>query len=152
MESLYWFCFHANTFSDVNRMKLLVNDDPTTLSYWLNWRVFLCAVWVLAPMVIAAFIIWKHEHSGNSESDAGGNQQESSHIRSEKSWKPCLKEIHPVFLLCFRIIAFGLLLIAVSFDLALHGAELFHYYTQWVLLPLVIVFWTESCFKAPENS
>ncbi|XP_042023750.1 uncharacterized protein LOC121771017 isoform X1 [Salvia splendens] len=138
------------------QMKLLVNDDPTTLSYWLNWRVFLCAVWVLAPMVIAAFIIWKYEHSGNSESDAGENQQESSHIRSEKSWKPCLKEIHPVFLLCFRIIAFGLLLTAVSFDLALHGAELFYYYTQWTFTLVTIYFGLGSllsirgCFYSPK--
>ncbi|XP_042029086.1 uncharacterized protein LOC121776037 [Salvia splendens] len=137
-------------------MKLLVNDDPTTLSYWLNWRVFLCAVWVLTPMVVAVFLIWKYEHLGNSESDAGGNQHESSHIRSEKSWKPCLKRIHPIFLMCFRIIAFGLLLAAVSFDLALHGAELFYYYTQWTFTLVTIYFGLGSllsirgCFYSPK--
>lgn len=103
-----------------------MNDDTTTLSYWLDWRVFLCAIWVLAPMVVASFLIWKYEQSGKSESDAGW----SSRVRSDKSWKPCLKEIHPIFLMCFRLIAFCLLLVALSFDLALHGAELFYYYTQ----------------------
>lgn len=110
-------------------MKLVGNGDPTTLSYWLDWSVLLCAIWVLTPMVVAAFLIWKYEHSGNPKPD-GGNQQERSHVLSDKSWKPCLQEIHPIFLMCFRIIAFGLLLTAVSFDLALHGAELFYYYTQ----------------------
>lgn len=104
-----------------------MNDDPTTLSYWLTWSVFLCAVWVLTPTVVSAFLIWKYERSGNSDYDEGGNQHERL---SEKSWKPCLKEIHPIFLMCFRIISFILLLTAVSFDLALHGAELFYYYTQ----------------------
>ncbi|KAG6394239.1 hypothetical protein SASPL_144822 [Salvia splendens] len=115
-------------------MKLLVNDDPTTLSYWLNWRVFLCAVWVLTPMVIAAFLIWKYENLGNSELDAGGDQHESSHIRSEKSWKP-----------------------SVSFDLALHGAELFYYYTQWTFTLVTIYFGLGSllsirgCFYSPKT-
>lgn len=117
-------------FSVFNRMQLLMNDAPTTLSYWLNWRVFLCAIWVLTPMVVASFLIWKYEHSGNSGSDAGRNQQEGFRARNGKSWKPCLKEIHPIFLLCFRMIAFCLLLVSMSFDLALHGAEMFYYYTQ----------------------
>ncbi|KAH6792145.1 hypothetical protein C2S52_002622 [Perilla frutescens var. hirtella] len=121
-------------------MQLLENDDPTTLSYWLDWRVFLCAVWVLAPMVVASLLIWKYEHSGNSKSGAGGSRQESSHVHSDKSWKPCLKEIHPIFLMCFRIVAFCLLLVALSFDLALHGAELFYYYTQWTFTLVTIYF------------
>lgn len=111
-------------------MQLLVSDDPTTLSYWLNWRVFLCAIWVLTPMVVASFLIWKYEHPGNLESDGERTQQESSDVHYDKSWKPCLKEIHPIFLMFFRMIAFCLLLVALSFDLAIHGVELFYYYTQ----------------------
>lgn len=111
-------------------MQLLVAEDTNTLSYWLNWRVFMCAVWVVTPMIAASFIIWKYESSGNSESNGRRTQQESSLVHYDKSWKPCLKGIHPIFLMVFRMIAFSLLLVALSFDLAIHGAELFYYYTQ----------------------
>ncbi|KAI3474903.1 hypothetical protein Pfo_030214 [Paulownia fortunei] len=122
-------------------MQLLVSGDPTTLSYWLNWRVFLCAIWVLTPMVVASFLIWKYEHSDNIESDRGTTQQESSlSLQYNKSWKPCLKEVHPIFLMFFRMIAFCLLLIALSFDVAIHGVELFYYYTQWTFTLVTIYF------------
>ncbi|KAL0377410.1 UNVERIFIED_CONTAM: Anthranilate phosphoribosyltransferase, chloroplastic [Sesamum radiatum] len=123
------------------RMQLLGTDDPTTLSYWLNWRVVVCAVWVLAPMVVASFLIWKYEHSDYLESDGERTQQERSHIlHHDESWRPCLKGIHPIFLMFFRIVAFCLLLIALSFDLAVHGAELFYYYTQWTFTLVTIYF------------
>lgn len=120
----------ACTFSFHNRMQLLVNDDSTTLSYWLNWRVFLCAIWVLTPMVVASFLIWKYEYSGSLKTEGGRTEEENSSILHHRSWKPCLKEIHPVFLLVFRITAFCLLLVALSVDIAIHGFELFYYYTQ----------------------
>ncbi|XP_051121558.1 uncharacterized protein LOC127244974 [Andrographis paniculata] len=37
--------------------------DLTSLSYWLNWRVLSCVVWVLTPMIIVVLLIWKYEHS-----------------------------------------------------------------------------------------
>ncbi|KAL7140777.1 hypothetical protein ABFS83_08G009600 [Erythranthe nasuta] len=122
-------------------MQLLVNGDPTTLSYWLNWRVFLCAVWVLTPMVIASFLIWKYDRSDNlKKSGEGRNQDENSSSLRNQSWKPCLKEVHPLFLMFFRMIAFCLLLVAVSFDVAIHGFELFYYYTQWTFTLVTIYF------------
>ncbi|KAK4417788.1 hypothetical protein Salat_2191500 [Sesamum alatum] len=121
-------------------MQLLGIDDPTSLSYWLNWRVVLCATWVLPPMIIASFLIWKYEHS-DKESDGERTQQERSHIlHNDESWRPCLKEIHPIFLMFFRMVAFCLLLIALGFDLAFHGVELFFYYTQWTFTLVTIYF------------
>ncbi|KAK6155206.1 hypothetical protein DH2020_009454 [Rehmannia glutinosa] len=140
-------------------MQLLVNDDPTTLSYWLNWRVFVCALWVLTPMVVAAILIWKYELSDNLESEGGTTQQDNSrNLRYNESWKTCLKEIHPIFLMIFRIIAFCLLLVAVSFDVAIHGLELFYYYTQWTFTLVTIYFGLGSllsihgCFFRLRNS
>ncbi|KAL8471304.1 hypothetical protein ACS0TY_028190 [Phlomoides rotata] len=121
-------------------MQLLMSDDPHTLSYWLNLKVFLCAVWVITPMIAASFILWKYESSGILGSNGRRTQQESSRVRYDKSWKPCLKEIHPIFLMVFRMIAFSLLLVTLSFDLAIHGAELLYYYTQWTFTLVTIYF------------
>ena len=50
-------------------MQILVTTDATTLGYWLNWRVVICAVWVLAPMLIASCMICKYEPSDYSKSE-----------------------------------------------------------------------------------
>ncbi|KAL3629198.1 hypothetical protein CASFOL_026420 [Castilleja foliolosa] len=113
-------------------MQLLTSDDPTTISYWLNWSFFLCVLWVLTPMVVGSYLIWKYEHSDNLDSG------ETAHFNV--SWKPCLNQIHPIFLLVFRIIALCLLLTAVSFDIDIHGLELFYYYTQWTFTLVIIYF------------
>ena len=50
-------------------------------------------------------------------------------LYDDESWKPCLKEIHPVWLLIYRVVAFlillGLLIVSIS-----EGGEVFYYYTQ----------------------
>ncbi|CAA2997106.1 uncharacterized protein LOC111386302 [Olea europaea var. sylvestris] len=122
-------------------MRLLVSEDTTTPIYWLNWRFLLCAIWVLTSMLLASFLIWKYERSDNSKTERGETQQESPRIlRNDESWKPCLKEIHPLFLVIFRLIAFCLLLVSLSFDVAAHGGELFYYYTQWTFTLVTIYF------------
>ncbi|KAL2500066.1 hypothetical protein Adt_25616 [Abeliophyllum distichum] len=122
-------------------MRLLVREDTTTPSYWLNWRFLLCAIWVLTSMLIASFLIWKYEHSDNSESDRRETQQDRPWIlHHDESWKPCLKEIRPVYLVVFRVIAFCLLLVSLSFDVATHGGELYYYYTQWTFTLVTIYF------------
>ncbi|KAG9152308.1 hypothetical protein Leryth_025252 [Lithospermum erythrorhizon] len=102
---------------------LLATEDSTTLSYWLNWRVFICALW-----------------------------ERSSRLNDDDAWKPCLKEIHPIWLMSFRIVALCLLLVAVSFDIALHGLELFHYYTQWTLTLFGSVISINGCIKHHKTS
>nr|XP_027101814.1 uncharacterized protein LOC113722789 isoform X3 [Coffea arabica] len=46
----------------------------------------------------------------------------------------------PSFLMVYRVIAFCLLLVALSFDVAVHGGELFYYYTQWTFTLVTIYF------------
>ncbi|GAA0138702.1 hypothetical protein LIER_00395 [Lithospermum erythrorhizon] len=111
---------------------LLVTEDTTASSYWLNWRVFLCAIWVFPAMIIALPVIWKYERREQ--------QEDSSSLIGDHAWKPCLKEIHPIWLMTFRIVALCLLLVALSFDIALHGLELFYYYTQWTFTLVTIYF------------
>ncbi|EPS57817.1 hypothetical protein M569_17000, partial [Genlisea aurea] len=106
--------------------------SSTAFNYWLNWKVFQCAVCVISPMAVAAILIWKYEHSTR--------RRESRQPRRGASWKPCLRFIRPGFLLSYRIFAFSLLLVAVSIDLAVHGIELFMYYTQWAFTLVTIYF------------
>ncbi|KAL3526406.1 hypothetical protein ACH5RR_011062 [Cinchona calisaya] len=119
-------------------MRLLVTEDSTTLSYWLNWRFLLCAIWVLTPMLAALFLIWKYERpSKHSESDRGGKHNQRW---NDDAWRPCLKGIPPSILMGYRVIAFCLLLVALSFDVAVHGGGLFFYYTQWTFTLVTIYF------------
>ncbi|XP_020960626.1 uncharacterized protein LOC107605106 isoform X3 [Arachis ipaensis] len=112
-------------------MQLQDTADTTTLSYWLNWRVYLCALCVLLPMVVAFLVIWKHEGSRDSMHGKGKNQQDGNGtLPGDEAWKPCLKEIHPICLLAFRVIAFASLLATLIAKVSINGGTIFYYYTQ----------------------
>ncbi|KAF3484904.1 hypothetical protein F2Q69_00055909 [Brassica cretica] len=81
--------------------------DTSSLDYWLNWRVFLCAVWVLTPMIVALFVIWKYEKDSSVETQ---RPKGSYSEHSEDIWRPSLEKIHPGWLLGFRVLAFCFLL------------------------------------------
>nr|XP_048327353.1 uncharacterized protein LOC107415294 isoform X4 [Ziziphus jujuba var. spinosa] len=90
-------------------MELEVTVDSTNLSYWLNWRVLLCAIWVITTMIIAFVMMWKYE--GRLTSGRGQTEQDvNENVHDNDSWKPCLKQIHPIWLLVFRVAAFCMLL------------------------------------------
>ncbi|XP_061348806.1 uncharacterized protein LOC133294173 [Gastrolobium bilobum] len=117
--------------------------DTTTLSYWLNWRVYLCAVCVLLPMVLAFLVIWKYENARNFTSGKGENQQDRT-LSGDETWKPCLKEIHPLYLLGFRVIAFSSLLATIVAKIRINGGTIFYYYTQWTFT-LVTIYFGYAC-------
>ncbi|XP_052195601.1 uncharacterized protein LOC127803427 isoform X2 [Diospyros lotus] len=130
-------------------MEILVHSDPTTLSYWLNWSFLICAIWVLTPMLIASYLIWKYEFSVTPASVKRRSQQESAaFVYDDKVWRPCLKQIHPLWLLIFRAIAFFLLLGTLIADGVVNGGSiLYHYYTQWTLILVTIYFGLGSLFS-----
>ncbi|KAM4132639.1 hypothetical protein ACJW30_01G266600 [Castanea mollissima] len=113
--------------------------DTTSPSYWLNWRVLLCAVWVVMPLVIASFMIWKYEILDLLKSDRG--ETHTNRISQYcKAWRPCVKEIHPIWLLAFRVFAFCLLLGTLIVKVIANGGRIFYYYTQWTFTLLTIYF------------
>ncbi|KAK3033037.1 hypothetical protein RJ639_035663, partial [Escallonia herrerae] len=123
--------------------RVLVNTDTTTLSYWLNWRVFLCAIWVLTSIMI-----WKYDYSRHSESNGEGTQQgRACFLSTEEAWRPCMKEIHPVYLMAFRIIVFSLLLGTLIAEVVVYGGGINYYYTQWTLTLVTIYFGFGSLFS-----
>lgn len=108
--------------------------DITSFDYWFNWRVFLCALWVFTPMIVALFVIWKYEDSSAVETqkqngnDTGDN--EHNVLCVDDVWKPCLKQIHPGWLLGFRVLGFCFLLTSNIVRLAFRGLRIYYYYTQ----------------------
>jgi len=114
-------------------MQLDDATDSTTLNYWLNWRVYICVVSVLLSMVLACLTIWKRESSRNLTLDKGENQQDRT-LCGDEAWKPCLKNIHPVCLLAFRVISFSSLLASLIAKFHVSHGTTFYYYTQWVFL------------------
>lgn len=92
-------------------------------------------------MLGATFMIWKYEYSYSSKPEGEGTQEDDLWFRYAKdSWMPCVKEIHPICLMLFRIFSFFLILTALIVDVVVRGGSLFHYYTQWTLALVTIYF------------
>ncbi|KAG5254539.1 UDP-N-acetylglucosamine-N-acetylmuramyl-pyrophosphoryl-undecaprenol [Salix suchowensis] len=118
--------------------QLLATSDTTTLNYWLNWRVLLCAIWVFTPVAVAFFLIRKYECLGSCK---GKTQQEVAHsLCGNQPWRSCLIHVHPLWLLAYRLISFSLLLAILIAKVSRNGFVMFYYYTQWTFTSVTIYF------------
>ncbi|XP_072961419.1 uncharacterized protein [Typha angustifolia] len=138
---------HVSTGSSDHSWQPLATADTTTASYWLNWRVLLCAIWVFSSMIIASILIWRYEGpdseregEGDGEGEGEGRRATVGNLYDDESWRPCLKEIHPTWLLAFRVVSFFILLVLLTVNVIVDGESIFYYYTQWTFLLVTVYF------------
>ncbi|XP_078431465.1 uncharacterized protein LOC144703221 [Wolffia australiana] len=120
-----------------------VATSTITADYWLNWRVFLCAFWVLSAVAIASFVIYRYDRATDNEEDGqedGDKESLKKHFSVDDSWKPSLEKIHPACPLVFRVFAFCALSTMLIINLVVQGAEMLYFYTQWTFALVAIYF------------
>ncbi|KAH9616604.1 hypothetical protein KSS87_022716 [Heliosperma pusillum] len=110
-------------------------------------------------MGFASFLISKFEGPKNGRNNAVSNSQTRSKgnnnnynnnrkeeeescgvLYGDQVWKPCLKGMHPAWLLAFRVCAFFVLFILLIVNAVVDGASIFYYYTQWTFTLVTIYF------------
>ncbi|KAK4756278.1 hypothetical protein SAY87_006405 [Trapa incisa] len=116
--------------------------DTAAWSYWLNWRVLLCGIWIVTSISLASVLIRKYEYFCTRRRSG----QETHHRKMEilyedQTWSPCMKGVHPAWLLAFRAIAFALLLAVLMAAVIVNGPSIYYYYTQWTSTLITIYFW-----------
>lgn len=107
----------------------------TTAAYWLNWRVLLCAFWILSSVAVAAISIYRYEGRSSGEEEREEEKREEGEplgalLHEDDTWRPCLEKIHPAWLLGFRVLAFSVLSALLVVNLVEQGGEMFYFYTQ----------------------
>lgn len=117
--------------SSEDSWKPSITSNTTARSYWFNWRVLLCGMWIAVSISLASLLIRKYEPfcSKRTRRDAE-DRAEPEILYDDDTWSPCLKGIHPAWLLGFRALAFCLLLAMLIAAVLVDGPSIYYYYTQ----------------------
>ncbi|GAA0148656.1 hypothetical protein LIER_08039 [Lithospermum erythrorhizon] len=127
----------------------VMTADTANLSYWLNWRFLVCAIFVLIAMVVAAVLIWKHEGFGKSRKGKHEDHEEEivGTVNIDDCWKTSSESIHAGWLLGYRLIALCILVALLLSEAIVNGARIFYFYTEWTFTLITIYFGLASAFS-----
>ncbi|GAA0164386.1 hypothetical protein LIER_39770 [Lithospermum erythrorhizon] len=130
------------TGGDVTDYSDTGEEDTTQQTYWVNWRFFLCALWILIAVVVSLVSICKNEGFCKSRnmSKEVCQQETAGTVYMEDTWKSSCKCVHPGFLLCYRLIAFCVLLTLITSDIIANSPSVFYFYTEWTFTLVTIYF------------
>ncbi|XP_074347884.1 uncharacterized protein LOC141686732 isoform X2 [Apium graveolens] len=98
------------------------------LDYWLQWQVFVCALIIIIPLSISLRITIKRGLKGDQQ------------LRSCDLWLPCWKNLHPKWLLLYRVIAFCSMAFLLYQTVVSFGLFVFYFYTQWTFTLVLFYF------------
>ncbi|KAM7273371.1 hypothetical protein ACFE04_028035 [Oxalis oulophora] len=115
-----------------------ITSNTLLPSYWLNWRFFICAIWVLITASASLLLIRKYEDFFKSKHEQGRKTEATMY--EDETWRPCLKGIHPAWLLAYRVLAFTVMLILVIVSVLVDGGNIYCYYTQWTCTLITFYF------------
>ncbi|CAH8363839.1 unnamed protein product [Eruca vesicaria subsp. sativa] len=123
-------------------------------SYWLNWRFFVCAIFIVTSLFLSSFLVWRYE--GLIKRKAGDQREPIGVVYDDETWNTCVARIHPNWLLGFRVFGFVVLLGLISGNAMADGASIFIFYTQWTFILVTIYFGLGALvsihrFKSGEN-
>ncbi|XP_056851519.1 uncharacterized protein LOC108828958 isoform X3 [Raphanus sativus] len=122
-----------------------MSAETNVPSYWLSWRFFICAIFVLTSLFLSSFLIWKHEGLRKRKKRGGGGDDDRREggtgvVYDDESWNTCVARIHPNWLLGFRVFGFVTLLGLISGNAIADGAGIFIFYTQWTFTLVTVYF------------
>ncbi|KAK1438197.1 hypothetical protein QVD17_04002 [Tagetes erecta] len=121
----------------------MADDDTTDPSYWLNWRFFLCALWIVIAVILASILIIKYEVFIKKKTNRKDDERHVDAIGifyEGDTWRTSLKSIHPAWLLVYRLFAFGVMLALLITNLIIDGPDMLFFYTQWTFALVTFYF------------